>query len=183
MLDKNPADEQIRAALRRDDPAAVELIWDRYGARLLALLQATLCSRSDAEDVLQTTFVRIARKRCYLAEARCLDAYVYQMAQNEAISFLRRRRLHRREQAAPVDAVPWLVATENSNGQSEMAEELQKALARLPQVQREVVVLKVYGDRTFQEIAQTLELSRHTVASRYRYAMEKLRALLRDFLS
>ena len=181
-MNRNPADELIRVALKRDDPAAIELIWDRYGAGLLAFLQATLCSRCDAEDVLQTIFVRIARKRRYLAGARCLQAYIYQIAQNEAVSFLR-RRLRRKEQKARANAVPWLVPTEPTNGQSELAEELQRALARLPQVQREVVVMKVYGDRTFQEIARTLELSRHTVASRYRYGMEKLRTLLKDVRS
>ena len=93
-MDTRAAEELIRAALRRDDPAACELLWDRYAGDLLALLQAALCSRHDAEDVLQTVFVRIVRKRRYLAAARCLDAYVYQIARNEATSFLRR---HRRE--------------------------------------------------------------------------------------
>jgi len=53
-------------------------------------------------------------------------------------------------------------------------------LAQLPPAQREVIVLKVYRDKTFQQIATTLDLSLNTVASRYRYGMEKLRALLKE---
>ncbi len=167
----------VRAALKRDDPVAVELLWDRYAADLLALLQGLLYSRHDAEDVLQTVFVRIARKRRQLATARRLDAYVHQMARNEAVSFLRRRRKGHRE----LDAETWLIPAESDDGQDELAEALQAALVRLPQLQREIVMLKVYREKTFREIAEILELSLNTVASRYRYGLEKLRTLMRDF--
>ncbi len=177
QLDKRAAEELIRAALRRDDPAACELLWDRYAAELLAFVQAVLCSRHDAEDVLQTIFVRIVRKRRYLAAARCLDAYVYQIARNEATSFLRR---HRRERVMASDAQPWLVPTQPAESGRETTEMLQTALSRLPPVQRQIVVLKTYQDKTFREIAAMLDLSLNTVTSRYRYGMEKLRALLKD---
>jgi RNA polymerase sigma-70 factor (ECF subfamily) len=176
-LDKRAAEELIRAALRRDDPAACELLWDRYAGELLARLQAVLCSRHDAEDVLQTIFVRIVRKRRYLAAARCLDAYIHQIARNEATSFLRQ---HRRERFLESDAPPWLIPAEPADTGREAAEALQAALTQLPSRQREIVVLKAYQDKTFREIAEMLDLSLNTVASRYRYGMEKLRALLKD---
>ena len=176
-MNQHPADDLIRAALRRDDPAACELLWDRYAGALLALLQAVLCSRHDAEDVLQTIFVRIVRKRRYLAEARRLDAYVYQMARHEAMSFLRQ---HRRRQPREWDAQLWLLPAEPDDRSQEDGEALQAALTRLPTVQREIVVLKTYKDKTFREIAEMLDLSLNTVASRYRYGLEKLRALLKD---
>ena len=176
-MDKRAVEELIRAALWRDDPAACELLWDRYAGDLLALLQAALRSRHDAEDVLQTIFMRIVRKRRYLAAARCLDAYVYQIARNEATSFLRR---HRRERFLESDAPPWLLPAEPADRSHETVEALQAALTRLPPVQREVVVLKTYQDKTFREIAAMLDLSLNTVASRYRYGMEKLRAWLKD---
>ncbi len=176
-MDQHPADDLIRAALRRDDPAACELLWDRYAGELLALLQAVLCSRHDAEDVLQTVFVRIVRKRRYLAEARCLNAYVYQMARHEAMSFLRQ---HRRRQPRESEAQPWLIPAEPDDRSQEDAEALQAALTRLPVVQREIVVLKTYKDKTFREIAELLDLSLNTVASRYRYGLEKLRPWLKE---
>jgi RNA polymerase sigma-70 factor (ECF subfamily) len=175
-LDRHAADDSIRAALQRDDPAACELLWDRHAAGLLAFLQAVLCSKQDAEDVLQTVFVQVVRKRRHLLKARCLDAYVHQIARNEAISFLRRRR----KRGSELDAEPWLVPAQADDRPEELAEELQSALARLPRPQREIVVLKVYREKTFREIAGMLELSLNTVASRYRYGLEKLRTLLKD---
>jgi RNA polymerase sigma-70 factor (ECF subfamily) len=204
-LDKRAAEELIQAALQREDPAACELLWDRYAGDLLAFLQAVLCSRHDAEDVLQTIFVRIVHKRRHLAAARHLDAYVHQIARNEATSFLRQRRRKRRVErdrcgasalgygierapegrgaaglGTPSDAQPWLVPSEAAGRNREEAEALQAALTRLPVAQREIVVLKTYQDKTFREIAAMLDLSLGTVVSRYRYGLGKLRALLKD---
>lgn len=167
----------LRAALERNDPGAVELIWDRYASDLLAYLLAVLCSRHDAEDVLQTVFVRIVQKRHKLAKARCLDAYVYRIARNEAFRLIGRRKRKRKVEAVNET---WLTVTEEKPGPNELAEELQAALARLPQQQRKVIIMKIYRQKTFIEISRLLGLSKNTVASRYRYGMEKLRTLLGD---
>ncbi|MBC8468113.1 MAG: sigma-70 family RNA polymerase sigma factor [Planctomycetes bacterium] len=174
-MDENRSDNLLRAALGRNDPAAVELMWDRYAKDLLTFLQALLCSRHDAEDVLQTVFVRIVRKRHRLAKARCLDAYVYQIARNEAYSCINKRKRDKNTQKLPET---WLNVTESNRETSELAEQLQAALAQLPQQQREVIVMKIYRQKTFLEISGLLGLSRNTIASRYRYGIEKLRNLL-----
>jgi len=176
----NPADVLIRAALTRNDPAAVELIWDRYANDLLAFLATRLCSRHDAEDVLQALFVTIVRKRQILARARCLAAYLYHMARNEAATYVRG---HQRKKRDAANTEPWLVPRESGDQPYDLAEQLQVTLSRLPQAQREVVVLKVYREKTFGEIAELLGVSPNTAASRYRYGMERLRNLLKDHIS
>lgn len=179
-MDKLAADDPIQAALARDNPAAVEMMWHRYAGDLLAFLQAMLCSRHDAEDVLQAVFVKIVRKRRRLAKARRLDAYIFQIARHEAFAFLRRRQ--RRPTAGPGDE-PWLLTTQAGNTQDELSDRLQVALAGLPAEQREVIVLKTYREKTFAEIGRLLNVSQNTVASRYRYGLKKLKALLKDHTS
>jgi len=174
-LDDNRSDNILRAALGQNDPAAVELMWDRYAKDLLTFLQALLCSRHDAEDVLQTVFVRIVHKRHRLAKARCLDAYVYRIARNEAYRMVSRRK---RDQKSQGTTESWLIASESNREPSDLAEQLQAALAQLPRPQREVIVMKIYGQKTFLEISRLLGLSQNTAASRYRYGIEKLQNLL-----
>ncbi len=176
-LDAFSSEDPIRAALARDDPVAVEFIWDRYARDLFAFLQATLCSRHDAEDVLQAVFVRIVTKRQRLAKADCLGAYVFRIARNEVADFLRKRQ-RKQDNDAQIDS--WLTAVDGSENATELAEELQRALAQLPEAQKEIVVLRVYRNKTFREIAEMLGLSLNTVASRYRYGLEKLRTRLKD---
>jgi RNA polymerase sigma-70 factor (ECF subfamily) len=179
-LDKKLPDNMLRAALARNDPAAVELMWNRYASDLFAYLLVVLCSRHDAEDVLQTVFVRIVQKRHRLAKARRLDAYVYRIARNEAYSFIGRRK---RELKIEAVNESWLIIPEDRQQTNELAEQMQAALVRLPEQQREVIVMKIYRQKTFLEISGLLGLSQNTIASRYRYGMEKLRTLLGDIIS
>jgi RNA polymerase sigma-70 factor (ECF subfamily) len=176
-LNKNRPDKILQAALKQDYPSAVELIWDRYANDLLAFIQGALCSRHDAEDVLQTVFIKIVRKRHRLAKARCIDAYVYQIARNEAYRFISKRKRDKKNQEITES---WLKAVENNRQSDELTEKLQTALAQLTQSQREVIVMKIYRQKTFLEISRLLGLSRNTIASRYRYGLEKLRNLLRN---
>ena len=176
-MNEKLSDNELRAALAGDDPSAVELIWDRYADDLLAYLRCVLCSVHDAEDVLQMIFVRIVRKRHNLAKARHLDAYVYRIARNEASGWIRR---HKRDRQTRVADESWLVVPESHDGPGDLGEQLQAALSRLPQTQREVIVMKIYRQKTFLEISRILDLSQSTVASRYRYGMEKLRTLLEN---
>jgi RNA polymerase sigma-70 factor (ECF subfamily) len=170
-LNENPADNVLQASLAGNDPKAVALLWDRYARDLLAYLQAVLYSLHDAEDVLQTVFVRIVRNRRQLSKARCLDAYIYRIARNEALRFIGRRKS---DKTAKTVKDPWLVSPESSGDSQDLTESLQNALTRLPRTQREVIVMKTYRQKTFLQIAQLLGLSQNTVASRYRYGMEKL---------
>ena len=122
-------------------------------------------------------FVKIVRKRQRLARARRLDAYVYKIARNEASAWIRRRRRDR--QTRVVDE-SWLVVRQGQSESSDLGEQLQAALTHLPQTQREVIVMKIYRQKTFLEISGFLDVSKNTVASRYRYGMEKLRTLLEN---
>jgi RNA polymerase sigma-70 factor (ECF subfamily) len=59
---------------------------------------------------------------------------------------------------------------------------IQSAVRTLPQEQREIIVLRVWGSMTFEQAAQTLEISVNTAASRYRYGLEKLREKLKPLV-
>ena len=170
-------DSEIRNALRRDDMQALELIWDAYGARLHGFLVALLRSHAEAEDVLQDLFVRMAAKRRVMAEARSLCAYVFAMARNGAAEHCRTRRP---DETADAAANMQLAAVDPGDENALDPETVERALATLPAEQREVVVLKLYREMTFEEIGEALGISLNTAASRYRYALEKLRDYLKD---
>jgi RNA polymerase sigma-70 factor, ECF subfamily len=68
----------------------------------------------------------------------------------------------------------WL---ESPNGSQESAIALQSALRMLPADQREVVVLRIWGQFTFEEAAAIIGISPNTAASRYRYGLEKLKEI------
>lgn len=67
-------------------------------------------------------------------------------------------------------------------GMDEETQALEDALKKLPPEQREVVVMKIWGELKFEEIAKELNISQNTAASRYRYALEALRKHLKKQL-
>ena len=60
----------------------------------------------------------------------------------------------------------------------ERAREVERAISGLPDYYREVIMLKIWGELTFDQIADTLDIPMNTAASRYRYALQKLRRAL-----
>jgi RNA polymerase sigma-70 factor (ECF subfamily) len=140
-------------------------------------LAAKLGSASDAEDVLQEVFCRLVRYRARLRLVRRPRVFVFRVTRNEANRFLRRRI----ESENAARSVASFADSFRSAyvGPDEPTERLVAgALARLPAEQRETVILKVFEGLTFREIAAVCEEPVPTVASRYRYGVEKLRGLL-----
>jgi RNA polymerase sigma-70 factor, ECF subfamily len=167
-------DERIRAGFENGDSAVIGLIWDAYGERLYGFIHTLVGSHHDAEEVLQDVFVKAARHREQLARARNLKAYLFTMARNETLTFVKRRRREVPVAPAELHVLPAPEPKSNPGSSAEVG----RALAALPEDQRTVVVLKTYHEMTFLEIGEVLAISPNTAASRYRYALEKLRTLL-----
>lgn len=178
MQEEQDSDKPILDALARGDARALDWIWDAYAGRLLAFATALLCSHHDAEETLQNVFVKIARNRARLAAARALKAYLFTMVRNEAYTLARQRG--RREIPVDPNKFGLLPATPADPPAPEEAEAAARLLAALPEKQREVVVLKIYEEMTFGEIAVSLKIPLNTAASRYRYGLEKLRQRLKE---
>jgi RNA polymerase sigma-70 factor, ECF subfamily len=147
-----------------------EQLYDRKAAELLLYGRALGLGQSEAEDVLQETFVALLKleKRPDNPEHYCVRAF-----RNRALNF--KRGLWRRV-ARELESARWFEPAESKNDLEEAAK---RALARLPVDQREVIVLKIWHEMTYDEIAGTLDLSPNTVAGRYRYGMEKLKGILK----
>jgi RNA polymerase sigma-70 factor (ECF subfamily) len=164
--------------LARGDPAAFAELYDACADRLHHYLVVRLGSRADADDVLQETFVRLARTRGKLANVEDLMAYVFAIARNEAIRLVERRGREARARTAPTRQALFREMAGDPFEGVETAEWVAASLARLGADLREVIELKIYADLTFREISEVTGLPQGTVATRYRSALEKLRALM-----
>jgi RNA polymerase sigma-70 factor, ECF subfamily len=162
--------------LAAGDPAAYAALYARLARRLLRVAAAMLGDGPDAEDAVHDVFVALARGRELLRHVEDLDAYVFASLRHAIAARTDRRRLERRhwERLAPI------AAPASQKPESADPGELSAALAALPAEQREIVVMKIDGGLTFAQIAQMLAISPNTAASRYRYALEKLRRFLED---
>jgi RNA polymerase sigma-70 factor (ECF subfamily) len=167
--------DSLGERLARGDEAAFAELYDACADRLHHYLVVRLGSREDADDVLQETFVRLARVRKRLAETENLIAYTFTVACNEAARRLGRRVRERRNRSAVAADALFREAAGDDSQARETAELVAAALYRLTPQQREIVELKTYADLTFREIAELTGLPQGTVATRYRTAIGRMR--------
>ncbi len=160
-------------------PANLERLYDEHAQALFAFALNLLRHEADTRDVLQEVFIKVARNPGLLDGVKDPRGFLLRLAHNLAIDLMRRRAARDRkgeQLAAEQDA---LFAGTDDPDEKVFAGSLAAALGELPPEQRAVVHLKLWERLTFEQIAATLDISPNTAASRYRYALDKLRQRLR----
>lgn len=159
----------------------IERLYDAHAQALFSFLLNLTRSEEDTRDVLQEVFAKLARNPHLLSGVRVERPFLLRLAHNLTIDHVRRRTTRQKnyEQLAAESAS--LFAYSSDPDEQALRVLLADALDELPTDQRAVVHLKLWEGLTFEEIAETLELSPNTAASRYRYGLDKLRDRLRPF--
>jgi len=159
--------------------AAADFDWkqcfDEVAPNLVLYARQLTPSPSDAEDVVQMAFVRWWRR--FPDGDRAHIPLLYAAVRTIALDLRRSDTRRARREAASEIALPAgeeAPAFDVSPEQKETAAIVTEALSKLPEEQREVVTLKLWGGLTFQEIATALGISINTVSGRYRYALNNL---------
>jgi RNA polymerase sigma-70 factor (ECF subfamily) len=147
--------------------AAIEVLYRQHGAALLLFASAISGDRGRAQDAVHQVFLK-AIENGSVSEAINKKAYLFASVRN---AVLNDAKVQDGNMPLDVDSVWFSPPDRDYAGE----QNLRRALAELPDDQREVIVLHVWGELTFSEIADLLGVSSNTAASRYRYALAKLR--------
>ncbi len=173
---ERPGIDPLTVGLAEGDERAYAELYDRFGWRLYRTALGMLGLREDAEDIVQEAFMGILQSRHRLVDVQDLTAYLFTALRRAAGRCARRRA---RAGGLPEAVAGALAAPADRKDHSgPCSERLERALSSLPAEQREVISLKIDGELTFAQIAQVIGVSTNTAASRYRYALEKLRTVL-----
>jgi len=174
MESPRPFTDQVILCVERlaeSGVAALGGLFDLTSQRLVRYATTITRNQHDAEDAVQAALVQVARHLRKFCQTEQPWPYLLRIVRNEALLIARRKqRLMLSENLTDL-------ATRRLVDELEMEETFRAvwgALRSLPTTQAEVVVLKIWEEMTFAEIAEILEVSPDTVASRHRYAMQKL---------
>lgn len=180
-----PAAEVMQ--LRRGDLGALSALIAQYQNRLYRYLLRLVHDPAEAEDLFQQTWLRVAEKIRAFDTSRNFDAWLFTLARNLAIDYLRRMRPASLDEPASSFAPD---QTRGANLQSSEKAPLERAiegqrfgrlsgaLADLPVIYREVLTLRFEEEMKLEEIAQVLGAPLSTVKSRLRRSLEQLRTSL-----
>ncbi|MDB6122683.1 MAG: rna polymerase sigma factor region 2 [Pedosphaera sp.] len=176
-------EEQLVAALKGQDPAAVKALVNSYGDRLLRSAFSHCRNETEAQDIVQDTFLQAIRSIHRFQGRSTVYIWLHAILLNLTRHYHRDRKrivydeeLANREIPAPDENPAQLDAGTASSA-------LWEALDRLSDTHREVIVLRYYENMKIHEIARHLKISKGTVKSRLHYAIGEMRKLLPDELN
>jgi RNA polymerase sigma factor (sigma-70 family) len=147
--------------------AEIEFLYRQHGAALLLFASAIVGERARAQDAVHQVFLKLIENG-NLSRAADKKAYLFACIRN---AVLNERKVQDRHEPLETDSAWFTPPHTDVTGERN----LRRALAVLPDDQREVVILHIWGELTFLQIADLLSISSNTAASRYRYALAKLR--------
>ena len=165
------------ASLRRlvnGDPEALADLYDAHAAGLFRHGLALTGSRTDAEDLVQTVFLKLATTGAQLLAVRNTPNYLHRILRAAWID-VRKRPSASLEQPADMDADR---AAPDGRHATEAAIDVAGAVARLPAAQREIVALHLVEGFSFREAGRITGVSMFTAASRCRAALQQLRQIV-----
>lgn len=160
---------------------------DEHGPRLVLFARQQSRSPQDAEDIVQDALVKLVEKLDsgeFVGGGEAWLPYLFTTIRRLSIDLGRRddRRKRREDVVGGESEIeqrevfhPWF---ESESSEDETRQLLEAGLKELPPKFAEVVVMKIWGDQTFAEIGEALDISPNTAASRYRYGLEALKKKL-----
>lgn len=157
--------------------------WDRWlalhGPKFLLFARQQTRFEADAQDLVQEAVVECWRRQAIGAPPAA--GLVFATIRRRAIDWGRREDRRAGREAAVAREAPegWF---DDGVEDRERNQLVQTAMNKLPDIYREVLTLKVWGELTFEEIATTLAIPANTAASRYRYGLAELRKLTKQVL-
>jgi RNA polymerase sigma-70 factor (ECF subfamily) len=171
-------DKHLLKRMRCGDRDALRQIYEKYRDDLFTVAVSLLQDVHTSEDCLQDTFASLVGSVDSFNVRRNLKSYLISCVANRARDRMRKKAI---QMDCPLEQLSCLAISDDPADEVISREEsgqILRALSELPYEQKEVFVLHVQGELKFKAIAKLQDVSIKTVQSRYRYAIEKLRALL-----
>jgi RNA polymerase sigma-70 factor (ECF subfamily) len=166
---------QLLRACRSGDDRAARSLYARLAPALLVLARSILRDDGAAEDALQTAFCKLmTRPKSEVRAVQHPHAWMATIIRNECLMKLRTDKRAAQRAAARAEQA----ASPGTPTPAEDLHAIQNAVNALPDHLREIVVLRHASGLTFDQIAQVTDQNRNTAASRYRDALQKLKAAL-----
>jgi RNA polymerase sigma-70 factor (ECF subfamily) len=145
-------------------------LYRSHGAALVLFAASLTRDRGRAQDAVHQVFLKLLQTGA-ASEMQDAKAYLFRCVRNAVLNELKRWR--RQEELQPDSA--WFEPPERDHAAER---NLRRALGELAADQRAVLVLHIWGELSFAQVAEVLEISPNTAASRYRYALSKLREIM-----
>ena len=155
----------------------LEKVYDKYASELYKYALMISADHGTAEDAVQQVFVKMLKMGNRVLQIESYNGYLRRAVRNECYEIIKKRNLSKGI-VEKLSSKPIIENSDEKEANEEERELLEGVIKELAPEQREVLHMKVFEDKTLSEIGEMTGVSTNTAASRYRYAMDKLREIL-----
>lgn len=174
-----PADSELAARLMAREESALREAIDLYGDLVFGMARRILLEANLAEEVAQDAFLALWRRPgAFDPERGSLKTFLATLARNKAIDLVRREEGVRRKADSLIKEMQVGPDTSRFDEEVDGRAEMNAALSRLSEVQREAITLAYFGGRTYKEVATELGIAEGTAKTRLRDGLMKLKSVL-----
>ena len=163
------------------EEVAFNALVEKYRERLYWHIRKIIIDHDDTDDVLQNTFIKSWHGLKDFREDSKLYTWLYRIATNEALSFLKKKK---RAQFMPWNDVENSLAENLESDQyfdgDEIQKKLQLAILKLPNKQRIVFNLKYFEEMKYEEMAEVLQTSVGALKASYHHAVKKIEVIINN---
>jgi RNA polymerase sigma-70 factor (ECF subfamily) len=172
------SDAQLIARIVGGDVESFGALFQRYRDTCTRFAVRMLGSRTDADDVLQSAFIRAYRNLSRCRDPERFGGWLYQIVINECRTFASRQRRRELRFVRDQELVDRIAAESDEESSGAMTEYVEDALAKLPVEQREAFLLKYVEEMSYEEIADVTGVGVSALKMRVKRACDSLRDLL-----
>jgi len=183
---KNTEDGALIKLVQKKNPAAYKEIVRRYQGKLFAYLYRLVGNREEAEDILQNVFVKVYKNIKRFDTQRKFSSWIYRIAHNEAVNFLKRRGKRRQVSLEDIETTKDKLDTASLDKSpidawisKELKREMREALNKLPIKYKEVLTLRYFLDKSYEEMGEILGKPVNTVGTLINRAKKKLMEIIK----
>ena len=182
MKDGMIPDSELIARWKEGEERGIEQLLERYESRIFSYLFRMTANRHDAEEAVQETFVKVIRSLKRYREEGHFRSWIFRIAHREGLRTIRSGK--RVTLIAPEDIIDPTEMPDPAMGPDEemvnreQQDQIVAAIDQLPEAEKQVVLLRLYSDLPFKEIADIMKCPLGTALGRMRNASARLRQTL-----
>ena len=159
---------------------AFTLIVRKYGERLYWHIRQLVADHNDADDILQETFIKVWNALPAFREESKLYTWLYRIATNESLTFLKRKRLRATFTFRDPDAdMASFIESDPLFDGDQLQLSLQKAIATLPPKQKSVFIMRYFHEIKYEDISEIMGISVGALKASYHHAFNKVQEYLK----
>lgn len=171
----NRTDEELMLLYQNGSEASFQILYDRHSSKIFGFILKRIQNKETANEVFQDVFIKIHKSKHLYNKSLPLLPWIFTITRNAVFDYAKRG--NKVEIATPVEKMDERAAMED---QQELGLDFQPSLLKLPLQQKLAVEMRYYDEKTFEEIAETLNTSPMNIRKLVSRGVKRLKEIIKE---